>query len=194
MFACNPGRHRTLLTLHLSLLWFSQCHHLVFFLPLQFFFVLILIYLFMGFPSGSAGKNLPADAGDEGWEDLLQEGNHPSILGWRLPGTEEPGGLQSTGSQRQTGLIERAGHWSDWRGLRAECEPSGAAAAQMELHLLTPAHPPCQSVPTRPGTSAHLGPGVWGPLFSNQLKEKKKEEKFYLLITWKIPTTSNSEE
>ena len=25
---------------------------------------------------------------------------HPSILDWRIPLTEEPGGLQSTGSQR----------------------------------------------------------------------------------------------
>ena len=153
------------------------------------------IYLFMGFPSGSAVKNLPVDAGDEGWEDLLQEGNHPSILGWRLPGTEEPGGLQSTGSQSQTGLIERAGHWSDWRGLRAECERGGgcsANGASLAHHL--PPRPPCRSVPTRPGTSAHLGPGIWGPLFSNQLKEKKKEEKFYLQRTWEIPTTPNSGE
>ena len=25
---------------------------------------------------------------------------HPSILAWRIPGIEEPGGLQSTGSQK----------------------------------------------------------------------------------------------
>ena len=37
-----------------------------------------------------------------GWEDPLEEGmaTHSSILGWRLPRTEEPGGLQSMGSQR----------------------------------------------------------------------------------------------
>ena len=36
------------------------------------------------------------------WEDLLEEGvaPHSSILAWRIPWTEEPGGLQSTGSQR----------------------------------------------------------------------------------------------
>ena len=36
-----------------------------------------------------------------GWEDPLEEGmaTHYSILAWRNP-TEEPGGLQSTGSQR----------------------------------------------------------------------------------------------
>ena len=37
-----------------------------------------------------------------GWEDLLEEGmaTHSSILAWRIPWTEEPGGLQSAGSQR----------------------------------------------------------------------------------------------
>ena len=35
-------------------------------------------------------------------EDPLEEGmaTHSSILAWRIPGTEEPGGLQSIGSQR----------------------------------------------------------------------------------------------
>ena len=37
-----------------------------------------------------------------GWEDPLEEGKatHSSILAWRIPWTEEPGGLQSMGSQR----------------------------------------------------------------------------------------------
>ena len=36
------------------------------------------------------------------WEDLLETGKatHSSILVWRIPWTEEPGGLQSMGSQR----------------------------------------------------------------------------------------------
>ena len=29
---------------------------------------------------------------------------HSSVLAWRIPGTEEPGGLQSIGSQSQTQL------------------------------------------------------------------------------------------
>ena len=35
-------------------------------------------------------------------EDSLEEGmaTHSSILTWRIPWTEEPGGLQSMGSQR----------------------------------------------------------------------------------------------
>ena len=37
-----------------------------------------------------------------GWEDPLGKGmaTHSSILAWRIPWTEEPGGLQSMGSQR----------------------------------------------------------------------------------------------
>ena len=55
------------------------------------------------------GKNLPASAGDIRdrvrslhQEDTLQEemATHASILAWRIPWTEEPGRLQSMGSQR----------------------------------------------------------------------------------------------
>ena len=37
-----------------------------------------------------------------GWEDPLEEGmaTYSSILAWRIPWTEEPGGLQSLGLQR----------------------------------------------------------------------------------------------
>ena len=35
-----------------------------------------------------------------GREDPLEEGNHSSIVAWRNPWTEEPGGVQSVGSQR----------------------------------------------------------------------------------------------
>ena len=37
-----------------------------------------------------------------GWEDPLEKemANHSSVLSWRIPWTEEPGGLQSMGSQR----------------------------------------------------------------------------------------------
>ena len=54
-------------------------------------------------------KNPPANAGDlrgmdsiPGSGDPLEEGmaTHSSILAWRIPWTEEPGGLQSMGSQR----------------------------------------------------------------------------------------------
>ena len=37
-----------------------------------------------------------------GWEDPLEKeiATHSSILAWRIPWMQEPGGLQSTGSQR----------------------------------------------------------------------------------------------
>ena len=37
-----------------------------------------------------------------GWEDPLEEvmATYSSVLVWRLPWTEEPGGLQTTGLQR----------------------------------------------------------------------------------------------
>ena len=37
-----------------------------------------------------------------GWEDPLEKemATHSNILAWRIPWMEEPGGLQSTGSQR----------------------------------------------------------------------------------------------
>ena len=51
-------------------------------------------------------KNLPAvwETGVRslGWEDPLEKGmaTHSSILAWRIPWLEEPGGLQFMGSQR----------------------------------------------------------------------------------------------
>jgi len=37
-----------------------------------------------------------------GWEDPLEKrmANHASILAWRIPGTKEPGGIQTMGSQK----------------------------------------------------------------------------------------------
>ena len=54
---------------------------------------------YVGFPGGSAVKNLPAmqemQVRSLGWEDLQEEGmaTHSSILAWRIPWTEEAGGL-----------------------------------------------------------------------------------------------------
>ena len=51
-------------------------------------------------------KNLPAMweiwVQSLSWEDHLEEemATHSSILSWGIPGTEEPGRLQSVGSQR----------------------------------------------------------------------------------------------
>ena len=59
-----------------------------------------------GFPGGSAIKNLPVVQETRvpplGQEDALEKemATHSSTLAWRIPWTEEPGGLQSMGSQR----------------------------------------------------------------------------------------------
>ena len=55
----------------------------------------------VGFPGGSDGKESAHNMGDlgsiPGREDPLGKGmaTHSSILGWEIPWTEEPGGLQS---------------------------------------------------------------------------------------------------
>ena len=43
-----------------------------------------------------------------GWEDPLEKemANYSNILAWEIPWTEEPGGLQSTGSQSWTQLSD----------------------------------------------------------------------------------------
>ena len=57
-------------------------------------------------PVAQMVKNLPAMhetwIRSLGWEDPLEKGmaTHSSILAWRIPWTEEPGGLQSMGFQR----------------------------------------------------------------------------------------------
>ena len=59
-----------------------------------------------GFPGGSDGKESTGNVGDlgsiTGWEDPLEKGiaTHSSVLAWKTPWTEEPGGLQSVGLQR----------------------------------------------------------------------------------------------
>ena len=53
----------------------------------------------MVFPGGSNGKEFTSIVGDMGLilsqEDSLEKGmaTHPSVLAWRIPWTEEPGGL-----------------------------------------------------------------------------------------------------
>ena len=63
----------------------------------------------LGFSLGSMVRNPPAmqesrqmQVQSLGGKDPLEDGmaNHCSLLAWRIPWTEEPGGLQSMGSQR----------------------------------------------------------------------------------------------
>ena len=57
-------------------------------------------------PYSSNGKESACDAGGQGlilgWEDALEKrmAIHSNILAWRIPWTEQPGGLQFMGSQR----------------------------------------------------------------------------------------------
>ena len=57
---------------------------------------------FMGFPCGSNGKESACNVRFLDWEDPLEKGeaSYSSILAWRILWTEEPGRLQSMGSQR----------------------------------------------------------------------------------------------
>ena len=60
-----------------------------------------------GFPGGASGKEPACQSrsherrGSDPWEYPLEEetATHSSILAWRIPWTEKPGGLRSTGSQ-----------------------------------------------------------------------------------------------
>ena len=60
----------------------------------------------MGFPGGSVVKNLSANARDtgsipgSGRSPEKEMATHLSILAWEIPGTEEPGRLQSMWLQR----------------------------------------------------------------------------------------------
>ena len=63
----------------------------------------------LGLSGGLVVKNLPANAGDTCDGGSIPESGRPpgegmaahsSILAWRVPWTEEPGGLQSVGLHR----------------------------------------------------------------------------------------------
>ena len=73
------------------------------------------LYKWLGFPGRASGKETDWQCEETqvqslGWEDPLKKGTatHSSILAWRIPWTEEPGRLQSWGSQR----VGRG--WSSW--------------------------------------------------------------------------------
>ena len=47
-----------------------------------------------------------------GWDDPSENrvATHSSIVAWRIPWTEEPGGLQSMGSRKQSDVTEQLTH------------------------------------------------------------------------------------
>ena len=75
------------------------------------------------FSGGSVVKNLPAmqelqetQVQTLGQEDLLEKemSTHSSVLAWRIPWTEEPGGLQCMGWQSQTRLKQLGTRIHTW--------------------------------------------------------------------------------
>ena len=69
------------------------------------------LFRLRGFPCSSVGKESACNSGHLGsilgWEDPLEKemATHSSVLAWRIPWTEEPGRLQSTGLQ-ELGMTE----------------------------------------------------------------------------------------
>ena len=69
-------------------------------------------------PGGSVVKSPPASAGDVGTipgsgRSLQKEVvTQSSILAWEIPTTEQPGGLQSTGLQKELDRTERLNSYS----------------------------------------------------------------------------------
>ena len=67
---------------------------------------IVVLYQATNSPLTQSVKNLPAlqetQVQSPGWEDSLEKERitHSSILAWRMPWTEKPGGLESMGSLR----------------------------------------------------------------------------------------------
>ena len=107
--------------------------------PWEAIYLVVHFNITRGIPSGSAAKNLPAMQELQktwvrslGWEDSLEEEmpTHSSILACETPGTEEPGRLESMGSQR-------VGH--DWARALARARTRMHARAHTHTHTHT--HP-----------------------------------------------------
>ena len=86
----------------------------------------------MGFPGGSAVKNPPVKQETRiqslSREETLEEGmaTRSSVLAWRVPWKEEPGGQQSTGSHRvrHDGATERLSRQVEKAPAQKEVVPS----------------------------------------------------------------------
>ena len=114
----------------------------------------ILDPFFLFFPGSSEVKASACNVGDLGSIPGLGRspgegnGNHSSILAWWIPWMEEPGGLQSTGSQR-------VGHdWATW--LCCHClSMSRRFCSLIYSFSLSPS--PCSTL-----TFSHFWPGPFG--------------------------------
>ena len=85
-----------------------------------------------------------------GWEGPVEEGmaTNPSILAWRFPWTEGPGGLQSIMSQSQ--IKQRL-------TLSLSCRPNRSDVQNKGNGLLCPHFLPCSPPPTISGFARGLG-------------------------------------
>ena len=71
-----------------------------------------------------------------GWQDPLQKemAAHSSILAWRIPWMEEPGGIQSTGSQRVGHNWATSLHFQMWLGFVLPWQGSQAGSPVWDLN------------------------------------------------------------
>ena len=96
--------------------------------------------IFMGFPGGSGLKYLPAMqetcVRSLGQEDPLEKemATHSSILAWRIPCTEKPGGLQSTGSQESNTTERLHFHFLCFFYLQRKFSFTGEETIQISSH------------------------------------------------------------
>ena len=83
-----------------------------------------------GFSGGSVVKNPPSTQGAAGDAGLITgsgrspgggHATHSSVLAWRIPWTEEPGGLHSMGSQRVRHDWSGLACMHAWNGGLGEC-------------------------------------------------------------------------
>ena len=91
-------------------------------------------------------KNLPAMQETQvrflGWEDPLEKeiAIHSSILAWKIPWTEEPGGLQSMG-QKELDMTQRLNHQNYEAQPFYMVAPGSTADWEMEIPAQFPIRP-----------------------------------------------------
>ena len=109
-----------------------------------------------GIPPWHSGKE-PAcrSSASLGWEDPLEKemATHSSILAWKIPWTEKPGGLQSMGSQRVR---------HSWSDLACMHQPSIQAMTMFTnvLHISDQIRSGTRSCPTPCDPMNHSTPGL----------------------------------
>ena len=117
-----------------------------------------------------------------GRDDPLEEGTatHSSILSWRIPWTEEPGGLQSMGSQRVGHNCAKNFHFqfsSVTQSCLTLCDYMNCSTLGLPVHhqlpeftqthihrvgdAMQPSHPLSSPSPPAPNSSQHQGLFQW---------------------------------